>query len=791
VSVGNPGGLAYGDGSVWAVDSTDGTLSRISPVTHAVVQQIPVGAHPAAVTVTGQDVWVANTGDGTVSRVNTAAGHVVQTITVGNFPVAIASGRSGVWVANQGDDTVTRIDPVTGAVTRMVPVGGRPDGVAVGARAVWVANGEDGTVTRIDPATGQPSGPVPVGAGPAGIAVTPGAVWVANSLDLTVMKIDPALGRVTATVTVGDGPGAIAAASNGVWVSDQFDATLDQIDPRTAQVTRTVLVGSSPQGLAATPSGVWVAARPFTAASHRGGTLTVVSYSAPLPDPALSYDSVTTPALATVYDSLVALSRSGGEQGLALVPDLATTLPRPADGGTSYTFTLRPGIRYSNGTPVRASDFRRGIQRQLSFGLNPGYYEGILGAQACRQHPRRCDLSAGIITNDAAGTVTFHLGQADPDFLYKLALILAAPAPPGAPDRAIDRPPFLPGTGPYQISQYRPNTSLTLVRNPYFRQWSYAAQPAGHPSMIRFEQMADPGKQQAAVIAGRADLAAIEIKGNDQSLAIRYPARVHTALTFWTGYLFLNTRQPPFTSLAARQAVNYAIDRARVLQLFHFAPGQGAVTCQILPADFPGHQGYCPYTTGTQDRTWHGPDLAKARQLAKDSRTTNVPVTLWTFRGYGDRAVASYLVRLLKDLGWYRASQRTVSGDQFFTMAANFHSHMQMGLNAWGADFPTASDFFLPVLSCASFYQDPADTNNYAEFCDPHVDALAGQARAAQLTDPAAARRLWAQVDRIVTDQAPWIPILNEASTAFVSARVRNYQESPEYGPLLAQVWVR
>ena len=70
------------------------------------------------------------------------------------------------------------------------------------------------------------------------------------------------------------------------------------------------------------------------------------------------------------------------------MPDLAVTLPRPADGGTTYTFTLRPRIRYSDGTPVRASDFRRGIQRQLSFGANPVYYEGILGAPACHRHPQ-------------------------------------------------------------------------------------------------------------------------------------------------------------------------------------------------------------------------------------------------------------------------------------------------------------------------------------------------------------------------------------------------------------------
>ena len=86
VSVGSPAGLAYGDGSVWAVDSTDGTLSRINPATHAVIDQIPVGSAPTAVTVTGQDAWVTNSGDGTVSQINTAADRVVNTIRGGQPP---------------------------------------------------------------------------------------------------------------------------------------------------------------------------------------------------------------------------------------------------------------------------------------------------------------------------------------------------------------------------------------------------------------------------------------------------------------------------------------------------------------------------------------------------------------------------------------------------------------------------------------------------------------------------------------------------------------------------------
>ena len=791
VPVGSPDGLAYGAGSVWAVDATEGTLSRINPATHAVVQTIPVGSAPAAVTVTSQDVWVTNSGDGTVSRINAAANAVVAVIPVGNVPVAIASGRSGVWVANEGDDTVDRIDPGTGKVTRTVPVGARPDGIAVAPGAVWVANGQDGTVTRIDPDTGQPGGPVPVGSGPEGIAVTPAGVWVANSLDLTVSKIDPATSRVTDVIGVGDGPNAIAPANDGVWVSDEFGATLDHIDPQSKRVDRVIPVGSSPRGIVMSGSGIWVAARPFAAASHRGGTLTVVSNELPVREPANAYLITDLIALAPVYDGLVALRRSGGAPGLTLVPDLAMTLPRPTDGGTTYTFTLRRGIRYSNGAPVRASDFRRGIQRQLSFGNNPGYYEGILGGHTCRQHPGRCDLSAGIVTNDAEGTVTFHLGQADPEFLYKLALLLATPAPAGAPDHAINGPPFLPGTGPYMISKYRPNASLTLVRNPYFRQWSYAAQPAGYPSVIRFERVTSAARQQSAVIAGRADLVNIFLNGQSyRDLAARYPTRIHAGLKLFTDYLFLNTRQPPFTNIKARRAVNYAIDRGRMFQLLHRGTGQAVVTCQILPADFPGYQAYCPYTAGAGDGAWHGPDIEKARRLVQESHTANTPVTVLINRSFTARGVGSYLVRMLKDLG-YRARQRSVSFGRFDRLAGDYRSKVQMGLNAWGADFPAAGSFISSVLSCRSFYAAPTSTLNQAKYCDPRVDKLASKAQAEELTDPAAARTLWAQVDRTVTNQAPWVPIIDEALAGFVSSRVGNYQLSPVYADLVDQMWVR
>jgi YVTN family beta-propeller protein len=787
VLVGSPAGLAYGDGSVWAVNSAEQTVSRINPVTHA-VQTIPVGSQPTALTVTGTDVWVTNSGDATVSRINTAANAVVNKIPVGNIPVAIANGPSGVWVANQGDNTVDRIDPTTGTVTMSgIEVGGLPDGIAVGEHAVWVANSQDGTVSRVDPDSGEVSGPLSVGAGPAGIAITPAAVWVANSLDLTVTRLDPATGRPTATIGVGDGPSAIVAARDGIWVGDQFDATLQRIDPRTGHVDRVVSVGSSPQGIVVAPSGMWVAARPFAAAAHRGGTLIEATSSLPRPDPVHGL-SEATPALAGVYDGLLGFRRAGGAQGETLVPDLAVRLVRPTDGGRTYTFTLRRGIRYSNGVLVQASDFRRGLQREIRFGEDSDFFQNIIGAPACT--PRQCDLSAGIVANDAVGTVIFHLVQADPDLPYKLALPSAAPAPTGAADHFIDRAPFLPGTGPYMVSQYRPKSSLSLVRNPNFRQWSYAAQPAGYPDVIRIDQIADPRAQEAAVAAGRADLVEVAYQRYGP-LALRYRTQVHSDLKLATTALFLNTRRPPFNNLQARQAINYAIDRDRLIRLLHLSPDQATPTCQILPEGFPGHQPDCPYTADAGDGHWHSPDMAKATRLARQSGTTHIPVTIWINQGIANDEVNAYLVGLLEELG-YQTTFRPVPDDQFMATVGNSSRKVQISLAGWLADIPRPSDFFVPVLSCHSFDHPLPGSGNLAGFCDPHIDQLVTTAQAAQLTDPGAFRKLWAQIDHLVTGQAPWVPILNIGGSVFVSARAGNYQDSSYYGgPLLDQMWVQ
>ena len=209
-------------------------------------------------------------------------------------------------------------------------------------------------------------------------------------------------------------------------------------------------------------------------------------------------------ALSLVYDGLLTLVCLWAAQRDRQFPDLATSLPTLQSNGTAYTFRLRRGVRYSDGRTVQASDFRRAIERQFRAGTGLALVGlDVLGADRCSKD--RCDLSRGIVADDGAGTVTFHLTSPDPDFLFKLALPFGAAVPSGSPEPDVGGR-ALPATGPYMIERYRPNRTLVLVRNPRFREWSAEAQPAGYPDRLVWTFGVAPEQATTMVERGRADV---------------------------------------------------------------------------------------------------------------------------------------------------------------------------------------------------------------------------------------------------------------------------------------------
>ena len=161
--------------------------------------------------------------------------------------------------------------------------------------------------------------------------------------------------RVVATVVTGSGPSAVAFAAGAVWVANEFSGDVSRIDPRRNTV-KNVHVGGRPASLAAGKKAVWVARGPL--AQHRGGTLTLLSTGRFVSlDPGFSFQAAPLQWLGLSNDTLVTFEHVSGPDGLHLVPDLAAALPAPTDAGRTYTFRLRPGIRYSDGRPLRAARF--------------------------------------------------------------------------------------------------------------------------------------------------------------------------------------------------------------------------------------------------------------------------------------------------------------------------------------------------------------------------------------------------------------------------------------------------
>jgi YVTN family beta-propeller protein len=780
-----PTAMAAGHGFIWAASADSNTVVVVDPETSTIRDTIAVESAPGGIAIGGGWVWVTNSLTGTVSQISPETHSVVQTIPVGNGPTGIAAGGGHVWVANTSDHTVTKLRASDGKRVETFAAVSDPGAVAFGDDAVWVASKLTAAVLKLSPSSGEVLDRIPVGDGPAGVAVDARSVWIANSLSGTVTRVDPRTGDVRGTIEVGSSADAIAAVGDDVWVAGGLAGTVSRVRARDGHVS-TIDLHHRPTALAAGGGTVYIGLRP-TGASHVGGTLRVL-VSNPLPrqiDTATAYAPDTWTALAMTNDGLVGWRRVGGQAGTELVPDLAVSLPSVSDDGRRYSFQLPRGVRYSDGGTVKASDVRYSIERlyKLKPRREPAAgeaYGAIVGADGCSKRPSRCDLSRGIVTDDRAGTVAFRLARPDPEFLFKLALPFGYVLPAGTSlHEAAQRP--LPATGPYRFASVGRGGSLRLVRNPRFRQWSSAAQPAGFPDEIVMRPLAS-GTQAARLVAeGKADFTSTDSGGPPIAPANR--SQLHVQPSMGTFYLVADVTRPPFDDVHARRAINYALDRNKVVRLVG-GPSAARPTCQVLPPNFPGYEPHCPYTVDPDPSAgWTAADTARARRLVRASGRAGAEVELWWHRDFGERA-GRYLEQVLDSLG-YRTRLRLFSGDlgKYFRAVEASGASWHLAGSGWFADSPAASNF-INLFSCSAPY-------NIGRFCDSAIDVEIRRALRLQERNPAAANESWAALDRELTERAPWIFLYTPYSEDFVSKRVGNYQHHPLWGTLFAQLWVR
>ncbi len=526
-------------------------------------------------------------------------------------------------------------------------------------------------------------------------------------------------------------------------------------------------------------------------AEHRGGTMRLVARAAAgTVDPHINYTLQYWQVYQSLYDGLVGFQKAAGAKGFVKVPNIAEAFPVPTNDGKTYVFKIRKGIKFSNGKELGVKDVVASLQRifKVSSPTAGGFYAVIVGADKCLKEPKTCTLEGGVIGDEAAGTVTINLVRADAEIFDKLALPHAAILPAETLTEDSGSNP-IPGTGPYTISAYDPNKGMTLTRNPNFKVWSEQAQPDGYPDIVQYDFGLTEEAQVTAIQNGEADwmfdeppadrLAEMGTKNKDQ---------VHiTPLTAWW-YVPMNTRLAPFDNEKARLAVNYAIDRKALVNLFG-GPVLAQPVCQVLPPGFPGHVDYCPYTKDPGAK-WTAPDMAKAKQLVEESGTKGQKVTIIAEDKAVSKSIGVYLQSVLNELG-YVAEVKPISPNIQFTYIQNTNNKVQMSITQWYQDYPAASDFLNILFGCASFTEGSDSSINVSGFCDKDIDAKMQAALALGVTDQDGANKMWAEIDKAITDKAPMAALFTPKHLDFVSERLGNFQFNSQYYWMITQSWVQ
>jgi peptide/nickel transport system substrate-binding protein len=550
-----------------------------------------------------------------------------------------------------------------------------------------------------------------------------------------------------------------------------------------------VALGAAGCGSSGSPSST---SNTSSTTGHAGGTFTILANSSfGVADPAQNYTLQEWQLLIDTHDGLVGFAKVGGAPGTKIVPDLATSIPTPTNGGKTYVFHIRSGIKFSNGTPLQPSDWVTVFERQFTVpGGNPGFYSGIVGASKCST--KGCNLSQGVIPNNKAMTLTINLTSPDAELMDQLALPFAY-AVPANTSMHLTGNNVPPGTGPYMWQSYNPNTEAVLVRNPFFHVWSKIAQPNGYPNKIIEKFGLQVSDEVTEVENGEANevFDGDQIPSDDLTTlnSPQYANQVHVNTLTADWYMALNTTRPPFNNLDARQAINWAVNRNEYVKI-DGGPSLAVPACQILPPNFPSYVPYCPYTTGSQT-VWSGNDLAKAKQLVQESGTKGMKVVVNGTTDQVGKEIAEQMAADLDSIGYKASTQLLSAGVQYpFIQNSSNSSKWNVAWSAWYQDYPAPSDFLNVLLGCGHIVKNSDASPNIAAYCNPSIQKQINTAEADETSDPSVAPALWTTIDHEMTNEAPWVDLYNPKQIDFLSKNVHGYEWNPQWYILIDQLWL-
>ena len=489
----------------------------------------------------------------------------------------------------------------------------------------------------------------------------------------------------------------------------------------------------------------------------------------------------------TYTRSLLMFKVAPGKASEELVPDLAEGLGKPTDDGKTWTYKIRKGVKYEDGTEVKAQDVAYGVLRAFdreTFPNGPDYFKGFLNMPADYKGPFK---SKGVDTKSAVETpddytVVFHLKNAFGGFDYLAMLPQTAPVP-AAKDTGAKYKEHVLSTGPYMFDKVEIGKQYTLKRNPNWDQSTdpnRKALPDGYE--ISLKQNADDIDNQLLAGSLHIDIAGTGIQPAKLSAVLNDPnnkARADNPTIARLWYTSINPTVKPFDNIECRKAVMYAVDQTGYQLAYGGEFSGGDLATTILPPLIPGQQKFDLYPNGSD----HKGDVAKAKEALGKCGQPNGFATNMAYREGRpkEKATAESFQAALDRVGIKLTLKGFPPGDYFAQFAGNppyvVANNLGLATNGWGADWNDGFGFLSQIVDSRVIRETGGSSNTSVRI--PEVDKMLDTAVAE--TDQAKRDAQWGPIDKRVMEEAVILPGVYAKSLLIRPKRLSNVFISDAY----------
>jgi peptide/nickel transport system substrate-binding protein len=462
--------------------------------------------------------------------------------------------------------------------------------------------------------------------------------------------------------------------------------------------------------------------------------------------------------------SLLMFKSAPGKAGNELVPDLAEGLGVPSEGGKTWTYKIRKGVKFDDGTEVKAADVKHAVLRSTdkeTFANGPAYFEAFLNLPAGYKGPYK---SKGVNTDSAISTpddytIVFHLKNAFGGFDYLAQLTQTMPVP-AAKDTGAKYRNSIVSSGPYKFANLKPGKSFELVRND---QWDQATDPnrKALPDKYEVTLKVNADDIDNRVISGDVD---IDVSGTgvqpaslskvltDQ--ALKAQSDNATLARLW--YTSINPTVKPFDNIECRKAIQYGMNKVSYQTAYGGPFSGGDLATTIMPPLVPGYEKFDLYPAGPESKG----DQAKAKEALTACGQPNGFSTNMAYRADRPRekATAEAFQQALKPLGINLTLKGYPSGDYFSQYAGHpgfvVKNNLGLATNGWGADWNDGFGFLSQIVDSRVIRPTGGSSNTSVRI--PEVDKMLDAALAE--TDTAKREKMWAPIDKRVMEEAVIYP---------------------------------